>query len=96
MARKLRMRLDPQHDVQVARRTAAKARLAFSADPDLRPRVDPGRDLHSQPLGLLNATLAATLRTRALENAAPAAACGADRRGDDLAEERLRRPPDLA
>src|SRR2546425_696038 len=45
LASKLLVRPDPDHDVEVAGGSSAKAGLAFADDPDLRARVDPGRNL---------------------------------------------------
>src|SRR3989454_9648924 len=87
VAGKLGMRLDPQHDVQITRRTAPYAGLALAAEPDLRPRVDAGRNPHDQPLGLLQPSLPAALGTRVLEDPAGPAARRAAGGRHDLAEE---------
>src|SRR5579864_6464480 len=90
------MGLDPQHHVQVAWGSASHAGLSLTRQADLRTRVDAGRDLDRDPPGPLRPPLPAALGARALEDAAGAAAGRARNRRDDLAEERLRRPPHLA
>src|SRR6266852_6867098 len=90
------MRLDLEHDVQVARGPASHAGLPLTAEPDLRTGVHAGRDLHREPPARVRATLAAALRARVLENASRAATRRAGRGRDHLAEDRLRGAPDLA
>src|SRR5690349_23407949 len=90
------MGFDPQHDVEVAGRTATQARLAFAADPDLGPGIDPRRDLHRQTLRLLEPALPSALRARVLQDPARPAAGRARGGGHDLAEERLCGAADLA
>src|SRR5205814_10147606 len=45
VARELRVRLDAEDDIEIARLASAHPRLAFAADPYLRPGVDAGRAL---------------------------------------------------
>src|SRR5438034_7237517 len=90
------VRLDPQHDVEVARRAAPEAALPLPAQTDLRPGVDTARDPHGQPARPLEAPLAPALHARVLQQAARAAAGRAGRGGDHRTEDRLRGAPDLA
>src|SRR5207302_9739454 len=90
------MGFDAQDDVKVAWRAAAQPGLAFAADPNLRPGVDPGGDLHREALRFLDPALPAALGARAFQDASPPAACRAGRGGHDLAEEGLGGAPDLA
>src|SRR5712691_2970837 len=94
--RQLWMRLDAQYDVEVAGRTAAHPRLPLAAEADLRAHVDARRNPDRQAPGPLQAALPAALGTRVLQNPTGAAAGRAGRGRDHLAEERLRRAPDLA
>src|SRR5438045_4297634 len=91
----LRVLLDAQHDVEVARRSAPIAGLPLPAEADLGARVDAGRDLQLQPLCLLHPALATALSARLLEDAALAPAVVAGDDVDDLAEDRLGGAADL-
>src|SRR5581483_1736356 len=92
----LRVGLDPEDDVEVARRAAAHARLALGGEPDLGAGIDAGRDPDRQLPGLLHPALAAALGARALDHPPGARARGAGRRRHDRAEDRLLRAPHLA
>src|SRR5207237_8970893 len=65
----LRMRLDPEHDVEVARRAGPITRLAFAGQADLRAGIHAGRDPDLQPFRLLDAPLSVALAARLLEAA---------------------------
>src|SRR6266851_7713885 len=92
----LRVRVDAQHDVQVARLAAAEPRSPLPTQADLRARVHAGRNPDRQSPGLLYAPLPAALDTWALEQAARAPTGRTRRRRDDRAEDRLLLAPDLA
>src|SRR5512132_2661695 len=65
------------YDDQIARRSAAVARLALALEPDLRPVLHAGRDLHSVPLRATLAAGAVAARARLLDHGATPVAAGA-------------------
>src|SRR5215210_395938 len=96
LALELRMWRHVDGDVEAARRTAPRPRLALVRQTDLVSLVDPGRDRHPQGSGLLDAALPVTCRTGVLDDPAVAAAPRARRDIDHLAEHRLPHAPDFA
>src|SRR5690606_34758058 len=55
---------DVEEDVEVARRRAARTRLALARQADARPFVDPGGDVDGQRLAPVDAALAMALVAR--------------------------------
>src|SRR3546814_16533801 len=55
---------DMDEDVEIARRRAARARLAFARQADARALVDPGGDIDRQRQGSVYAALAAAVAAR--------------------------------
>src|SRR5581483_10425551 len=86
-ARELRMLLDGDEDVQIARRAAVVARLSFARDAQPRAFVDAGRNLHRQRSFLAHASRAVARRARILDHSSRAAAL---RTGPCVGEESLR------
>src|SRR5207342_3462114 len=64
-------------DDQIARWSAAVAGLALALEPDLRPVLDPGRDLHLVPLRAPLASGPVAARARLLDHGAAAVAARA-------------------
>src|SRR3546814_11484477 len=59
-----RMPRDMDEDVEIARRRAARARLAFARQADARALVDPGGDIDRQRPGSVDPDLAAAVAAR--------------------------------
>src|SRR5437588_3656129 len=91
-----RVGLDVERDVKVARLAAPRPGLALPAEADLGAAVDPGRDAHAHLLLTGHVSRAGAATARLLDDLALSAAAGAGGDVDDLAEDGLRRPPDLA
>src|SRR5262249_1421420 len=60
--------LDVQHDVEISRRAAFRAGIAFSGHPQLRARVHARRNLELEHLFLHDAAIAVTHRTPVLDD----------------------------
>src|SRR5205085_6081553 len=73
-ARELRVLLDADEDVEIARWSAVKARLAFAGHAQARAVVDAGRHFDRQRLRLLHPPGAAARLARILDHLARAAA----------------------
>src|SRR5207249_7121634 len=76
----------PDEDVEIARRAAAKTGFAFARDAELLPVVDPRGDVEWKLVVAALAALAAATRGQRVGVLAGAAAAGARRRGHDAAE----------
>src|SRR5688500_2568771 len=96
LAAEVAVRLDVDHQVEVAGRAAVGARLALVAQPDLRAVVDAARDAHLEGAVDPHHALAAALLARIGDDRAVAVAAVADADVDELAEEVLVDPPQLA
>ena len=91
-----RVRLDLEHDVQVARGATTRADLALTREADLRSAVDAGGNVDTHLLFARSVTAAAAGLARSLDNLALAVAARAAGDVDDLAEDRLGGAADLA
>ena len=90
------VRSSPDVDVEVPVAAAPGPDRAEAAEAQGRPGVDPGRDVDRVGLLLDASSLAPAVGARLRDDLAEAAAAGARRRGDHLAEDRLADPAHLA
>src|SRR5207302_160825 len=91
----VRVRLDSQHDIQVARWPSPDSRFALATEANLRPGVDPGRNSHRQSPSRLDSALSPALHTRVLQQPPSAATGRTGGGGDDRTEDGLCSAPDL-